>query len=379
MQCTIDPDMTLQATTGPVRPNAPPPRSGAPRSTSEPYTGYWDADAGAELAPYPYANSYGRTDVEGCCWWGRGAIMSRGVCSLGKINHYLGKGAYDLGNADARYPTIDFCAFPEAICAAPESREMRWVTSMFEWTERVQSYDDAASGWNYLSELKKFVDGGLVDTEFIAATGGILTMGCHEPPCAGSEEGSNGGFGYGAVHLAEDRVANFQTALIALEAGGEEALLRGLLKYFTDREDVMATKVLLSQTPQGQLYPSYRYQLPDFLTALTHISETGVGGQKFYTGESRVPEGVRYGVVNAVMFLAQAYKESVQYDACDENNWELVNDLFPLSNSCGQLGMSYQDMACREDEAFMECPVRADMEQVALTNAGWFQVSAVFS
>jgi hypothetical protein len=204
-------------------------------------------------------------------------------------------------------------------------------------------------------------------------------MGCHEPPCAGSEEGLNGGFGYGAVHLAEDRVANFQTALIALEAGGEEALLRGLLKYFTDREDVMATKVLLSQTPQGQLYPSYRYQLPDFLTALTYISETGVGGRKFYTGESRVPEGVRYGVVNAVMFLAQAYKESVQFDACDENNWELVNDLFPLSNSCGQLGMSYQDMACRDDEAFMECPVRADMEQVALTNAGWFQVSAVFS
>ena len=33
-------------------------------------------------------------------------------------------------------------------------------------------------------------------------------------------------------------------------------------------------------------------------------------------------------------------------------------------------------MHCREDEAFMECPVKLDMEQVALTNAGWFQAPA---
>ena len=49
------------------------------------------------------------------------------------------------------------CAFPEAIFAAPESREMRWVTSMFEWTERVQSYD-GMEGWNYMQKLKEFVN-----------------------------------------------------------------------------------------------------------------------------------------------------------------------------------------------------------------------------
>ena len=27
----------------------------------------------------PYANSAGRTDVEGCCWWGRGVIQTSGV------------------------------------------------------------------------------------------------------------------------------------------------------------------------------------------------------------------------------------------------------------------------------------------------------------
>lgn len=376
MQCEPDRNLILQATTSSVYPNAPPPLSCRPRSTGESYTGYWDVPTGKELSLFPYENTYGRTDVEGCCYWGRGALHTKGVCNIGKINYYLGKKAADEGRK-SRYPSTDFCQFPEAICAAPESREMRWVTSMFDWMERVQSYDDTI-GWNYVRKLKDFVDGGLVDFEFLESTSGILNKGCHDPPCVGSGPKISGGYGAGLVHLAEERVTNFQQILIALEAGGEEALLRALIKYFTDRQDIMNSEILRSQTPQGQLYPSYRYQLADFLSALTYISETGVGGRKFYIGEARVPEGVRYGIVNAIMFLSQGYKESIQYDACDENNWQLVNDRFPLSNACGQLDMSYQDMHCREDEAFMECPVKAEMEQVALTSAGWFQAPAPF-
>jgi hypothetical protein len=165
----------------------------------------------------------------------------------------------------------------------------------------------------------------------------------------------------------------FQNALIALDAGGEDALLRGLHRYFTDREEVMAAQILLPQTPQGMLYPSYQYQLSVFLSALTYISETGVRGWRFYTGKARTPGRLRYGVVNTVMLLSQAYKELIQYNACDENNWEVVNDLFLLSNACGQFGMSYQDMSCRVDEAHMECPIKADMEQVAMANTGWFR------
>jgi len=383
MACDVDRSMILQATTSAVYPNAPPPLSCRPRSVSESYTGYWDGTAGKEMSIFPYENSFGRTDIEGCCYWGRGALQTKGVCSIGKLNYYLGKRAADEGRP-SRYPNTEFCAFPEAICAAPESREMRWVTSMFEWTERVQSYDDG-KGWNYMKKLKEFVDGGFIDNDFIIASSGILTKGCHEPPCDGGSSSSfsinggqinGGGFGEGEVYKAEERNENFRSVLLTLEAGGEDALLRGLIAYFDDRQDVMNSQVLRSQTPQGQLYPSYRYQLPDFLSALTHISEKGIGGRKFYIGEPRMNEGVRYGVVNAIMFLSQAYKESIQYDACDENNWELVNDRFPLSNACGQLGMSYQDMHCREDEAFMECPVKLDMEQVALTNAGWFQAPA---
>ena len=284
---------------------------------------------------------------------------------------------------------------------------MRWITSFFEWTERVQvsarvlhtvtvvfqlicsissslksrtqSYNDPKTGWNYMRKLKEFVDGGLVDFDFLNAVSGIVTKECHDAPCDGAAMGINGGRGTGEMSDSQARLRNFQQILVILDVGGENAMIRALLKYFTDRQDIMNSQVLRSQTPQGQLYPSYRYQLADFLSALTHMAEKGIGGKKFYTGEVDIPEGVRYGVVNAVMFLSQAYKESVQYDACDENNWELVNDRFPvslfvwslslwrsfltslrrkLSNACGQLGMSYQDFKCREDEKFMECPVK---------------------
>ena len=35
-------------------------------------------------------------------------------------------------------------------------------------------------------------------------------------------------------------------------------------------------------------------------------------------------------------------------------------------------------MHCTEDEAFMECPVKPEMEQYALTSALWFQAPAPF-
>lgn len=216
----------------------------------------------------------------------------------------------------SRYPSVDFCSFPEAICAGPESREMRWVTSMFEWTERIQTYDDG-KGWNYIKELQDFVDTGMYNVKFLYAVSGIVTQGCPEPPCRGATASTNGGLGSATeVRNVDDRVTNFNTALVALEAGGEKALVRALTNFFSDKKDVVNSKILQSQTPEGQLYPSYRYQLSDFLSALTAISEEGVAGKKFYTGDPSVSMGVRYGVVNAVMFLAQSYKESIQYDAC---------------------------------------------------------------
>jgi hypothetical protein len=193
---------------------------------------------------------------------------------------------------------------------------MRWVTSMFEWTERIQTYDDG-KGWEYMKELKKFVDTGMYDMDFLYAVSALVTQGCHDPPCQGASSNKNGGLGSATeVHIADERATNFQTALVALDAGGERALVRALTNFLSDNKETVNSKILQSQTPEGQLYPSYRYQLSDFLSALTIISQDGVAGKKFYAGDVTVAMGVRYGIVNAVMFLAQSYKEAIQYDAC---------------------------------------------------------------
>mmetsp|Transcript_11834 Transcript_11834/g.21351 ORF Transcript_11834/g.21351 Transcript_11834/m.21351 type:complete len:177 (+) Transcript_11834:1456-1986(+) len=51
---------------------------------------------------------------------------------------------------------------------------------MLEWSDRVQSYYDSNTGWDYLDQLKKFVDGGMIDDEFIDAVINIVTRKCHD-------------------------------------------------------------------------------------------------------------------------------------------------------------------------------------------------------
>ena len=121
-----------------------------------PFTGYWDytiecnqpwADppeyceeyegqqAGGVDNSAPVANNAGRTDVEGCCFWGRGVIQTTGVCNFGKLNYYLGAHAASEGR-EARYPDVDFCEQPDAICASDEHKELKWIAGYFYWTER---------------------------------------------------------------------------------------------------------------------------------------------------------------------------------------------------------------------------------------------------
>merc|ERR1712166_1516756 len=51
--------------------------------------------AGCASSPAPVFGRPGRTDVEGCCWWGRGVIQTTGVCNFGKLNWFLGKRGKD--------------------------------------------------------------------------------------------------------------------------------------------------------------------------------------------------------------------------------------------------------------------------------------------
>jgi len=176
---------------------APPPFFCRPKERFDDYAGYWDRFTGMS-SNSAYANARGRTDVEGCCWWGRGALLTRGVCNIGKLNYFLGKRAYDE-RGEGRFPTIDFCAHPEAVCASEEGKEeMRWITGFFEWIERIQQYPD----WDYISNLRKFVDGGMNDDSFIDTVSSIFTLGCHQPNCS-----------YLTVTKKEERRANFKLIL----------------------------------------------------------------------------------------------------------------------------------------------------------------------
>ena len=74
--------------------------------------------------------------------------MTKGVCMLGKLNYHIGKRASDEGRR-AMYPDIDFCSNPEDICGkAQKYPSLVWDIAMFEWVERIQSYNE--SGWNYI-------------------------------------------------------------------------------------------------------------------------------------------------------------------------------------------------------------------------------------
>merc|ERR1711865_70133 len=57
-------------------------------------SGGWDFCGGKGCAGSPapiFGHPEGRTDVEGCCWWGRGVIQTTGVCNFGKLNYFMGK------------------------------------------------------------------------------------------------------------------------------------------------------------------------------------------------------------------------------------------------------------------------------------------------
>ena len=160
-------------------------------------------------------NRVNRSDVEGCCWWGRGVIQTTGICNFGILNYYLGKRAADDGR-DSRYPDVDFCTDPGVICNPNSGHpELKWISGLFYWIRQLQPYDD---GWNYIDNLKNFVEGGMQDDTFIDAVSGIVNRGCHSPPCPN---------GSGALDGGEERKENFKKALeVLLEPDGSPRVFR---------------------------------------------------------------------------------------------------------------------------------------------------------
>ena len=197
--CPVDTNLEITAVDAGADVRSPPPLECRPKSDEDDFTGYWDSNIGAEVKISPYANSRGRIDIEGCCYWGRGVLLTRGNCNIGKLNHYLGMGAARDGRKSL-YPDIDFCRDPEATCSSSYGEELRWTTSMLEWADTVQRYNN--DGWVYEDELFKFVDGGMTNDRFIDDTNRILSRGCHINGCSDLE-----------VRMADERKANFYTII----------------------------------------------------------------------------------------------------------------------------------------------------------------------
>lgn len=170
------------------------------------FTGEGCTAEGCAGSPAPlFEAPEGRTDVEGCCWWGRGVIQTTGTCNYGKLNYFMGKRAADEGR-NALFPEIDFCEDPGSICDDDAPPELKWIAGFFYWLNAVQPYD--APGWNFYSELKGWVDGGmdLNDASFIDGTSGIVNRGCHNPPHCGT----------GNLHAGDKRRTNFKKVLVAM-------------------------------------------------------------------------------------------------------------------------------------------------------------------
>ncbi|KAL3786230.1 hypothetical protein HJC23_002481, partial [Cyclotella cryptica] len=401
MQCSIEPMMQITATTHATWYGAPPGLFCAPK-TIYPFTGFWDytywcdnpwndppeycdiyegQKSGRFDNTVAVANRAGKSDVEGCCWWGRGVIQTTGPCNYGKLNYYLGAKAAQDGRS-SQYPDIDFCKTPDAICVDSNHPELKWIAGFFYWMESVQNYDK--DGWYYLTELHKFVNGGMSDMRFIDSVSGIVNRGCHNPPCATGE-----------VDGLLERRANFESILAAVglpSVGIEKrppstlppvsssinapqvpipslatpdispSVLTQLVDELKQKKEILEQKVLSYTNLYGIKVQSETYTFESLLESLAFSVDVGYAGKNFYTNSS----SLKYGLVNLAAFLSQSITESISYDACEEFHLDSTGTNYAISNSCGQFGNSYQDYTCDGLDAGMECPVLSTMDLVAV-------------
>ena len=104
------------------------------------------------------------------------------------------------------------------------------------------------------------------------------------------------------------------------------------------------------------------------------MSDIGYDNKFFYIGQqSNGDFDAVEGLTNIVLFLSQAAVQSIQDDACDEDNVQLVSGKYPVSNSCGQFGRSYQDITCTGANIDMTCPLDPNQSFSGVTRPLWFR------
>ena len=172
--------------------------------------------------------------LEGCSWWGRGVIQTTGRENFGKLNHFIGRSHIEKdiigkkvswagGKVEVKvapvnplYADMDLCSNPQLICSSTQHPEIKWIAGLFFWMNSVQAYDidvGKYSGWDYTTELKKYVDSNFGQNNykpenginFIDSVSGIVNRGCPDVSCPKS----------GLVHGKKDRKNNFEKVMKA--------------------------------------------------------------------------------------------------------------------------------------------------------------------
>ena len=135
-----------------------------------------------------------------------------------------------------------------------------------------------------------------------------------------------------------------------------------------DKAQPLTENLLIAQQPDLSWEPSKIYHWNDLIQGLHAACDPGIAGHTFWIGDPTAPEDKKhvYGLVNLAAFLAQSMKETIRYDACDENNWDDTNG-YKISNACGQLDQKYEDYDCD-----MACPKAPSLELTAMTQAAWW-------
>lgn len=191
---------------------------------------------------------------------------------------------------------------------------------------------------------------------------------CDSAPrnAADAEDGGGGPGGSGAV-ACEPACAAEQVCLDGACADGITGV-PGIDDVLLGDPTAFDTQVLISQDPDLSWRPSSIYKWRDFVQAVASMHVAGVGELHLWLGDETADDETRtkQALVNLAAFLAQSMKETIRYDACDENNWDSTNG-YAISNACGQLGQSYADYDCE-----MACPRAPQMQVHAVTNAAWY-------
>jgi hypothetical protein len=254
--------------------------------------------------------------------------------------------------------------------------ELKWMVGIFEWIDRVQSYDNRPTNWNYMTQLKLFVDRGAQDSNFIDTVSSIVARGCDDDYCSTQP-----------IPYLEERRRNFETLIYDIfdiqsslkvvasssSSAESDASTEKQLRYdykFAERwiqskRTIVESNVFVSQNEalDGMPYYSTAYQFNSFISALRSSSLFGLTDSKvFFLGDaSKGLRGLNAGLVNLAAFLANAMAESITTDSCDEVGWEKG------ATGCGQNGRDYSSESCPQWQSFMTCAVNPQMEMEAQT------------